>query len=111
MEDDSMIVGIPTDDGQTVSGHFGKSKYFVVAKLDGGIIADKKTVENPHNKEATEQGGHGELLKMLVDNKVNVVVCTDLNPRMQENLESLGILVNRCGNGQHIDDLLRSVQP
>ncbi|MGC8537608.1 MAG: NifB/NifX family molybdenum-iron cluster-binding protein [Candidatus Micrarchaeia archaeon] len=106
-----MIVGIPTDDGQIVSGHFGKSKYFVIANINGNGASEKRVVENPHNKEATEQGGHGKLLKMLVDNKVNMVVCADLNPRMEQNLSSLGIKVNKCGYGLSIDDLLRDIQP
>ncbi len=106
-----MIVGIPTDDGQVVSGHFGKSKYFVIARIDGNEASEKRTVENPHNNEATEQGGHGKLLKMLVDNKVNMVICADLNPRMEQNLNSLGISVNKCSYGQGIGDLLRGIQP
>ncbi len=106
-----MIIGIPTDDGRAVSGHFGKSKYFAIIEVDKGIEKNRKIVENPHNKEENEQSGHGKLLKMLVDNKVNAVICVDLNPRMKDNLGSLKIEVNMCGYGQAIDDLVRGIQP
>ena len=48
---------------------------------------------------------------MLVDNKVNMVICAELNPRMEQNLNSLGISVNKCSYGQGIEDLLRGIQP
>jgi predicted Fe-Mo cluster-binding NifX family protein len=102
-----MIVGIPTDDGSIVSEHFGRSKYFLIANLEDGIIVSKRLVENPHNKESDDQAGHGRVLKMLVDNKVNKVVCFNLNPRMQDNLKSLKISVGKCAINSRIDEILR----
>jgi predicted Fe-Mo cluster-binding NifX family protein len=101
-----MIVGIPTDDGSIVSEHFGRSKYFLIANLEDGRVLSKKLVENPHNKESDDQAGHGRVLKMLVDNKVNEVVCFNLNPRMQDNLSSLKISVSKCSIRSRIDDIL-----
>ena len=101
-----MIVGIPTDDGVTVSEHFGRSRDFIIAKLENGNLIGKKLVENPHNKMTNEQAGHGSVLKMLTDNKVNKVICTHLNPRMEENLESLNITVEKCQMNSRIDDIL-----
>lgn len=101
-----MIVGIPTDDGTNVSNHFGRSRNFLIADLRDGKIVEKDFVENPHNKDSDEGAGHGRLLKMIVDNKVNKVICSNLNPRMQNNLESLKIVVERCDINSTIEDLL-----
>lgn len=101
-----MIVGIPTDDGKTVSDHFGRSKQFAIAEVESGTVGLVTMVDNPHASEATEQGGHGKLLKMLRDRKVEVVVCSNLNPRMQNDLEKLGIRVERCTPRSSIDSVL-----
>jgi len=101
-----MIVGIPTNDGLTVSEHFGRSKYFLVAKVENGSLIEKNLIENPHNKEKDDQVGHGMILKMLTDNKVGKVICTNLGPRMLDNLGSLKIEVERCNFDSKIEDLL-----
>ncbi len=101
-----MIIGIPTDDGKTVSEHFGRSGEFLIAVLNGKDIVSRTSVENPHNKEASEQSGHGKLLKMLVEHKVNQVICSNINPKMQRNLGSLGIAVVRCDPDSMIEDAL-----
>jgi predicted Fe-Mo cluster-binding NifX family protein len=90
-----MIIGIPTDDGSVVSEHFGRSRYFAIIDREEGKETTHRLVENPHDKEASEQSGHGKLLKMLVENKVGKVICFNLNPRMQKNLEALKIKVEK----------------
>ena len=98
-----MIIGIPTDDGSVVSEHFGRSRYFAIIDREEGKETTHRLVENPHDKEASEQSGHGKLLKMLVENKVEKVICFNLNPRMQKNLESLKIEVEKVAEQTHID--------
>ncbi len=105
-----MIVGIPTDDGVTVSEHFGRSRDFMIARLEDDNQIVKNLVENPHNKMTNEQAGHGSVLKMLTDNKVNKVICVHLNPRMEENLRSLKITVEMCRMNSRIDDILGDEQ-
>jgi predicted Fe-Mo cluster-binding NifX family protein len=100
-----MIVGIPTDDGKHVSDHFGRSRYILVA--DTGKPGERNLVENPHQLAETEQGGHGMLLKMLREREVRRVICSNLNPRMQKNLESLGIQVVRCEASAEIESVIR----
>ncbi len=85
-----MIIGVPTDDGKLVSGHFGRARYFLI--IDG---KESRLVENPHLMDESDQSGHGKLLKMLVQNKVTKVFCSDLNPRMEKDLSSLKIQVAR----------------
>ncbi len=88
-----MIVAIPTDDGKVVSDHFGHAKYFLIIDADS---KERKLVENPHEKEENEQSGHGKLLKMLVENKASKVICFNLNPRMEGDLKSLKIAVEKA---------------
>ncbi|MCL4333147.1 MAG: hypothetical protein M1290_06125 [Candidatus Thermoplasmatota archaeon] len=102
-----MIVGIPTDDGVTVSEHFGRSRSFLIAKIEDGKVVSRNLYENPHNKESDDQVGHGRVLKLLTDNKVGKVVCFNLNPRMQGNLESLKIKVEKSGLNSRIDEILK----
>jgi predicted Fe-Mo cluster-binding NifX family protein len=105
-----MIIGIPSDDGINVSEHFGRSERFLLAEVKGAQVLNKNFVDNPHNKEVNEQSGHGKLLKMLVDHNVNKVICFNLNPRMQKNLESLGITVERCGIDSKINRILQHLK-
>ncbi|MCL5427613.1 MAG: hypothetical protein M1321_00305 [Candidatus Marsarchaeota archaeon] len=100
-----MIIGIPSDDALTVSDHFGRSKTFVLIELWNGMKR-REIVDNPHNSEPDEKSGHGRLLKMLAENRVNMVVCVNLNPRMQKNLESMHIAVTRCEPGSRIDAII-----
>jgi predicted Fe-Mo cluster-binding NifX family protein len=51
-------VAVVTDDGKTISPHFGRARYFLVYELDGeGKIASKETRPKPshnHHQEAIE---------------------------------------------------------
>ncbi|MBE5728274.1 hypothetical protein IHE51_00205 [Candidatus Parvarchaeota archaeon] len=98
-----MIIAIPTDDGKTVSEHFGHAKYFLL--VDTNVDGVKKLNENPHEKEENEAAGHGKLLKMLVENKVAEVICSRLNPRMEKNLNSLKIIVKKVEEGSSIENV------
>ncbi len=97
-----MILGIPTDDGTHVSAHFGHSKYFLIIDTNSH---EKKLVENPHEKEENEAAGHGKLLKMLVQNKVNKVICANLSQKMEGNLSSLKIEIQKVNEGTDINIL------
>jgi predicted Fe-Mo cluster-binding NifX family protein len=103
-----MIIGIPTDDGRHVSEHFGRARHFMIVDVRQGAEPERRLVENPHDKEQSEQSGHGKLLKMLVENKVGKVICFNLNPKMEKNLGSLKIVVQRCGEDSEIDSLLKA---
>ncbi len=102
-----MIIGIPTEEGEFVSDHFGRSKYFVIFDTKNANL--HKLIENPHQHAATEQSGHGLLLKMLVQNSVNEVICSNLNPRMQQNLESLKIAVKKCAPSATIESIVNHI--
>ncbi|MEM0128152.1 MAG: NifB/NifX family molybdenum-iron cluster-binding protein [Thermoplasmatales archaeon] len=103
----SMIAAFPTDDQIHISDHFGRCKYFILADISSGKLEKKQLIENPHNSEEREGVGHGLVLKLLTDNKVNRVFCTNMGERMEDNLRSLHIDVQRCERGTSISDLLR----
>ncbi|MCL4450721.1 MAG: hypothetical protein M1386_05360 [Candidatus Thermoplasmatota archaeon] len=102
-----MIIGIPTDDGVTVSEHFGRSKNFLIVGVENGKLLSRKIEDNPHNKESDDRAGHGRVLKLLTDNKVKKVICFNLNPRMEDNLTSLKIAIKRAGLNSTIDEILK----
>ena len=102
-----MIIGIPTDDGVTVSEHFGRSKNFIIVDIENGKQLFRKVEDNPHNKESDDRAGHGRVLKLLTDNKVKKVICYNLNPRMEDSLASLKISIKRIEPGSKIDEILK----
>ncbi|MGC8561685.1 MAG: NifB/NifX family molybdenum-iron cluster-binding protein [Thermoplasmata archaeon] len=102
-----MIIGIPTDDGVTVSKHFGRSKNFLIVNIEKGKVLGKKLEDNPHDRESDDPTGHGRVLKLLTDNKVKKVICYNLNTRMEDNLASLKITVKRAELNTKIDEILR----
>ncbi len=101
-----MIIAIPTDDGFTVSEHFGRSRNFLIARIENGKVISKTLAENPHNKESDDQVGHGRVLKTLTDNGVRKVICSNLGPRMVDNLGSLKIAVERVQYSSNIEPIL-----
>jgi predicted Fe-Mo cluster-binding NifX family protein len=102
-----LIIGIPTDDGVTVSEHFGRSKNFIIVDIENGKQLFRKVEDNPHNKESDDRAGHGRVLKLLTDNKVKKVICYNLNPKMEDNLASLKISIKRTELGSKIDAVLK----
>ncbi len=98
-----MILAIPTDDGDYLSEHFGHAKYFLIVDTEHD---EKKLLDNPHEKESNEAAGHGKLLKMLIQNKVNQVICSNLSQKMENNLKSLNISIKRVDGNLKIKELL-----
>ncbi|MEM0075858.1 MAG: NifB/NifX family molybdenum-iron cluster-binding protein [Candidatus Micrarchaeaceae archaeon] len=101
-----MIVCIPTDDKEHISEHFGRAQYFAIADTEAGAQGIK-FVENPHNKAESDQSGHGMLLKFLVQNKAQIVFCTELGERMRDNLSSLKIEIKQVPDHSKITELLK----
>jgi Uncharacterized conserved protein len=101
-----LIIGIPTDDEVKVSEHFGRSKFFLIVKIESGKLIERRLHENPHNRESDDQMGHGKVLKLMTDNGVNKVICTNMGPRMVDNLVKLKIAIERCRPESSITEVL-----
>ncbi|MCW5977509.1 MAG: hypothetical protein KIT09_05505 [Bryobacteraceae bacterium] len=57
-----MKIAVATDDKLTVSGHFGRSKYFAVFDVEGGVTKDRQVRPNrftAHGRGLCRQGHHG----------------------------------------------------
>jgi predicted Fe-Mo cluster-binding NifX family protein len=59
-----MKIAIVTDDGTTVSKHFGRAKNFLVITIDNGIVIDRSMREKMNHDHFThgehQEHGHGE---------------------------------------------------
>lgn len=62
-----MKIAITTEDTK-VHQHFGNCKTFTVFEVDGGMVIEKSTLD-------TTDSGHELLVKLLKQNKINVLIC------------------------------------
>lgn len=93
-----MKVAIPTDDGVSVSRHFGRAKYLLLA--DTGSTWRKLTL--------LQQRGH-RLAEELKKEGVEKVVCRSLGTGMQKWLKEYGIKVLYTGEVK-IDRVIQEVK-
>ena len=96
-----MRIALPTDDGMSVSPHFGRSAGFLVFDIEDGQIQKRATIKNPschsHDEGACGHGSggsesshnHGGILTALAG--CNVVICAGMGGRAAEALKSAGV--------------------
>ena len=72
-------IAMPSDDQVTISGHFGRTKGFLIYDVDGNKVDNKVYVENNftghaqghhHDHMHDHQHSHGGILQVLKDCKV-----------------------------------------
>jgi len=79
-----LIIAIPSDDKQTISPHFGRSRYFIV--LEG----DKNGIKSEHIIDRVEtQQHHGQAMGLL--NDCNVVIAGSMGIHMSKDLAQAGV--------------------
>ena len=80
-----MIIAIPSDDKQTISPHFGRSRYFIV------LEADKNGIKSEHiiDRVATQQH-QGQAIGLL--NDCDVVIAGGMGIHMSEDLAQAGVM-------------------
>ena len=83
-----MKIGFPTNDGKTISQHFGRSRSFLIYDTETG---SKEIVPNPHLNESNDTVGHAKLLKMLINKKVKKLIVFNMGMKMGDNLKQVGI--------------------
>jgi len=57
----NMKVAVPTDDGETISQHFGQAKYFKVITLENNLIAAsemRQKASHRHGDHSDHEGVH-----------------------------------------------------
>ncbi len=53
-----MKIAFPTDDGQTISPHFGQATYYTVVNVSGGELEREKRSKAHHGAQHTPGQGH-----------------------------------------------------
>ena len=94
-----MKVAVPTQDGTSISQHFGRSKSFFVFDIDDGNIVGRAVRDNTftaHAKGECHEGhdyshphGHGEIVDALRD--CESVLCYGMGWRAAEALKEGGV--------------------
>ncbi len=92
-----MKIAVASDDGVTISAHFGRTRGFVIAEIEGDKIVNKEYRENTftgHARGLNVTGHdfndrHGPILEALKDCKV--VISHGMGRRIYEDLRAAGI--------------------
>ncbi len=79
-------IAITTDEKNNVYGHFGTCPTFTVYEMDGDILLGKSILESNGT-------GHSELTQLLVDNKIEVLICGGIGSGALDALLKAGIIV------------------
>lgn len=100
-------VAVITDDGRTISQHFGRARFFLVATVEDGKpltteLREKSghhtfaqteqpahTHTGPHGFDPASQGRHAQMLAVIED--CQVVLAGGMGQGMFENLQQAGI--------------------
>lgn len=102
-----MKIAAITDDGKTISQHFGRARYYLVCTVEDGRIAGQELREKaghhsfaphqgsdhhasgPHGFDAASRNRHGQMLSVIAD--CEAVLAGGMGLGMQRNLEEVGI--------------------
>ncbi|MBO8160814.1 MAG: NifB/NifX family molybdenum-iron cluster-binding protein [Thermosipho sp. (in: Bacteria)] len=94
----NLKILIPTDDGNLIATHFGRSKYFLIVEIKNGKVETKELIENFHakthhgtheehhgNDEHSHKGHeHDELFTILGD--IEAIIAVRVGPKLYEDL-------------------------
>ena len=100
-----MRIAVPSDDGLTLSAHFGKCREFLIFEARDGQVAPLEGRPNAgcHGHGAGPEGGHAGMVEGLRD--CQVVLCGGIGERAMQALRAAGIAavrVEAAGNAQEI---------
>lgn len=116
-----MKIAFVTDDGETVSAHFGRAAYYLVVNVEDGretgremreklghshFHADHEHAEHagqPHGFDAASQSRHGSMLEAISD--CSVVICGGMGQGAVFSIQSSGKDL-RLTNVSSIDEAL-----
>jgi len=106
-----MRIAVPTNDGTSVSGHFGRSTGFLIFEIHDGQIQSRELRTNlaGHAHAEGRCGGadgqqahdHAEILSTL--SGCEVVICAGMGRRAADALQSAGVttvLARRAGSAE-----------
>jgi len=102
-----MRLAAITDDGKTISRHFGRARYYLVVTVEDGKIAGQELREKaghhtfasqegqghggsePHGFDPASRSKHAQMLSVIAD--CQAVLAGGMGLGMQRNLEEVGI--------------------
>ncbi|MEA3312101.1 MAG: NifB/NifX family molybdenum-iron cluster-binding protein [candidate division WOR-3 bacterium] len=86
-----MKIAVPTDDGKTISQHFGRAQSFVIFEVESGEIASKQLIESntPHSGSHSGQGHGGWFMPALQG--CEVIIAAGMGNRAVVYFEAAGI--------------------
>jgi predicted Fe-Mo cluster-binding NifX family protein len=115
-------IALITDDGQTLSRHFGRARYYLVVTVEDGKIVDRDLRDKaghhtfaphempghdtagPHGFDPASRGRHAQMLAAIAD--CQVVLAGGMGQGMLQNLEQAGIRPVLTGEPR-IDEAIR----
>lgn len=93
-----MKIAVATDDGRTISAHFGRATYYAILTIENGQITDRAMVEKPahhhnHNDPQHEGGHHHHDHHAMIDPIADcqVAIARGMGQRMYDALLARGI--------------------
>jgi predicted Fe-Mo cluster-binding NifX family protein len=101
-----MKIALITDDGKTISQHFGRAAYYLVVTIDEGKVIDRETREklghtqfsglgheehheNRHGVDESSHGKHAQMADAISD--CQVVICGGMGMGAYESMRRLNI--------------------
>ena len=106
-----MKIAFASDDGQSVSQHFGHAKKYVVVSIEEGRISGSEVREKPGHIHAAntthqeEQSAHETMISVITDCEVAVAI--HMGTTMYNDLRRHGIQPTLT-NIQSIDDAVKA---
>ena len=95
-----MKIAVASDDGKTISVHFGRTRGFVIFEIEDGEIKSREYIPNTFTGHARglheiglhyHYGSHADIIENLKDCKA--VISHGMGRRLYEDLTSAGIEV------------------
>ncbi|PMQ01261.1 MAG: iron-molybdenum cofactor biosynthesis protein [Dictyoglomus sp. NZ13-RE01] len=94
-----MKIAIASDDGRTISSHFGRTRGFVIFEIEDGKVLGEEYRPNTftgharglHHSGHGHYDTHGDIINALRD--CNVVISHGMGRRLYDDLRSAGIQV------------------
>lgn len=101
-----MKIAIITDDGKTISQHFGRAQYYLVITIDEGIIINREMrkkighnhfsaeghEEHAHEHHGSDEASHGKHTQMAQTiSDCSAVVCGGMGMGAYESMKRLNI--------------------
>lgn len=93
-----MRIAFVTDDGETLSAHFGRAQYYLMVDVEEGVEVGRKTIlkhrPKEHGEEHEHGQGHGARFNLLEG--CQVLIARGMGQRALDHLNEMGIEVIVC---------------